>query len=680
MITDNANIRTCATIEADADYITAFAYLPAALGGKVIFRQQDNSPTADTFMYVDLYFVGDTKVTQPLSWQINSGIVQMDIDAKTDLQDRCGTTIKDLFNPDSISGTDCNTNTHTNCRIGDLTAKHGAILINEVGHTRRFYGDLKLPLSGENSIIGKTLAFKNGDQYFACANIVQYPRMTAEADFSYSNITGNIYFTQTSPLDPVNINLDLVNLRGEGGGYHVHKWPVPQKVELNEPMCDNDHVEGHFNPFSVNTGAGYPSAASTTPEKYEVGDLSGKFGMLNNMADYKKNMTDPNLQLFGKNTIIGRSMVIHKNDASGSRWVCATIWPGPDTPMNIAHAQFTYPVIGHIVLRQPAGMWYAETQIYMELNYGTMSTSSTANHNWHVHELPVGNDMLSQTERCMSVTGHYNPYVVDLAGDYSTMCNPANHFRCELGDLSGKHGKIDIRTVDGKTQKYFFSDMQLPLSGPQSVVGKSIVIHEANSGASRLSCADIMLTETRVVRVSKWSAAIDGSTPTGSVTISESALDFLTGMTKIEVNLSNLDSNVAAYHVHEFPTSPTTPEADVCQASDVGGHLNPFKASYPGPASASQDQYEIGDLSGKFDMMTGGAYSTSRLDMTLPLQGPYSIVGRSIVLHRSTAGAPRWACGNIEDVTPGSTLIEARAEFAGDITGYVHMVSLCLQS
>ena len=627
-------------------------------------------------MDVDLYFTSETNVSSPLTWQINSGLVQMDIDAKTEIQDRCGSTIKDMYNPQSITGANsCDTTTHTDCRIGDLTAKHGPITINNSGRTRAFYGDLKLPLSGDNSIIGKTLAFKNGNTYFACANIVQYPVMTAAADFNTDNITGKISFKQRSPLDPVEINMNLVNLRSGGGGYHVHKWPVPQRVGMNEPMCDNDHVGGHFNPWNVDMGLTYPTPASTTPEKYEVGDFSGKFGKLSSMNDYMRNVTDPNLQLFGKNTIIGRSMVIHKDDSSATRWVCASIWPGPETPMHVAHAQFTYPVIGHIVLRQPVGMWYAETQVYLELNYGSMSTSQTTGHKWHVHQLPMGDDMMSASERCMSVKGHYNPYVVDLAGDYSSMCSNENHFRCELGDLAGKHGKINIRTTMGKAQKYFFSDMQLPLSGPQSIIGKSIVIHDANSGSSRLSCANIMLKQPRKVQVSRWSATIDGSSPTGSITFTENALDFLTGMTKVEVRLASLHSDAAAYHVHKFPTSHNTRPEDICQASDVGGHHNPFQAYYPGPLGGSQDQYEVGDLSGKYDMINGVTYSTDRLDATLPLQGPYSVVGRSVVIHKSGMGAPRWACGNIEDVTPGATLIEARAQFDGDIKGYVHMVS-----
>ena len=35
--------------------------------------------------------------------------------------------------------------------------------------------------------------------------------------------------------------------------------------------------------------------------------------------------TDSHLTLFGKNSIVGRSIVIHKGDGTGERWACATI-------------------------------------------------------------------------------------------------------------------------------------------------------------------------------------------------------------------------------------------------------------------------------------------------------------------------------------------------------------------
>lgn len=674
-LTNNGNLRVCATIEADAEYITAFAHLPAGLGGTIIFRQQENSPSADTFIYTNLFFVTGAKTTTSFNWQINSGTVKMDIDASTDLNNRCGSTIGDMYNPDSPIGTGCSTDSHRNCEIGNLTAKHGEISVNADGNTKAFFGDLHLPLSGDNSIIGKTVSFLIDSNYFACANIVQYPRMAAVAKFSNDGVKGQIEFRQKSPLDAAQIHVDLSNLKLQGGGYHVHLWPVPQKVLETDNVCDGNSVGGHFDPFSTLPDPNYPSSATSTPDRYEVGDLSGKFGLLSTMDRYNKSFTDPNLQLFGRNSIVGRSLVIHKNMDGAPRWVCTTILTTDDTPMVTAVAKFTYPVIGYMIFRQAKNKWFAETQVYAELDYATSSFTPTVNHNWHVHEHQMGDDMLVQSNRCQSVGAHFNPYGVFLQGDYNSQCSPSNPFRCELGDLSGKHGKLTIRTDTGKAKKYFFTDYQLPLMGPQSILGKSITIHDANSGGGRLACADVIEKMPRVAAVTSWTTAGGQTAPSGSIKFTQNCTEIFSCMTSVDVHISNLRNQASGYHIHEFPTDPSTSPDSLCQASDVGGHVNPFKAPYPGPPSTtgSMDQYEIGDLSGKFSPLTGEAYSTNVLDMNLPMKGPLSIVGRSIVIHKNDATASRWACGNILEITPGGHLVAARATFEGTIRGTVHM-------
>lgn len=66
---------------------------------------------------------------------------------------------------------------------------------------------------------------------------------------------------------------------------------------------------------------------SGTNDEYEIGDLSGKYGSFLNLTNYKNTDFDYNLPLFGKNSIQGRSIVIHKMKTLGSkRWVCADVY------------------------------------------------------------------------------------------------------------------------------------------------------------------------------------------------------------------------------------------------------------------------------------------------------------------------------------------------------------------
>lgn len=52
-----------------------------------------------------------------------------------------------------------------------------------------------------------------------------------------------------------------------------------------------------------------------TVDQYEMGDLSGKFGALDNYAIFKTSYNDTLLPLFGPNNLLGRSIIIHKQVA-----------------------------------------------------------------------------------------------------------------------------------------------------------------------------------------------------------------------------------------------------------------------------------------------------------------------------------------------------------------------------
>ena len=73
---------------------------------------------------------------------------------------------------------------------------------------------------------------------------------------------------------------------------------------------------------------------------------------------------------------------------------------------------------------------------------------------------------------------------------FSDNFNAVHVHRCEVGDLSGKFGPImphvDLDVVD--------STGNLSLSGPLSIVGRSIVVHSSVDG-SNFECGTIQLVE-----------------------------------------------------------------------------------------------------------------------------------------------------------------------------------------
>ena len=116
------------------------------------------------------------------------------------------------------------------------------------------------------------------------------------------------------------------------------------------------------------------------------------------------------------------------------------------------------------------------------------------------------------------------------------------------------------------------------------------------------------------------------------------------------INLSGLGGSAGGLHVHQLPVPQQTgPEDNPCLRT--GGHFNPFNVDFslsPTAGLGSYDEYEVGDLSGKYGSLVGlEGRSDCFMDNNLSLFGEHSIVGRSVVVHKSPGG-DRWVCANIE--------------------------------
>ncbi|KAK4165530.1 Cu,Zn superoxide dismutase-like protein [Cladorrhinum sp. PSN259] len=100
-------------------------------------------------------------------------------------------------------------------------------------------------------------------------------------------------------------------------------------------------------------------------------------------------------------------------------------------------------------------------------------------YSYHLHDQPVSAD-----GNCSSTLAHLDPYQRGQA----VACNMTAPETCEVGDLSGKHGKID-----GPSATKSFTDLYAALvPGIGAFFGnRSIVIHYANS--TRLACANFTM-------------------------------------------------------------------------------------------------------------------------------------------------------------------------------------------
>ncbi|XP_038147263.1 uncharacterized protein cusr [Cyprinodon tularosa] len=498
---------------------------------------------------------------------------------------------------------------------------------------------------------------------YKCAQVYTMLEKEVRAVMNMGGIMGYFNFRQASPFDTTQFSLNLTNLRELVGPYHVHDFPVPS---VRSSQCSNDNVGGHWNPFKVDTTLSrYPSGPGSTHDMYEIGDLSRKHMSLKDKNASAGTFTDFNLPLFGQNSIVGRSVVIHEVD--GTRYACASIgYPGE---VVVGSAKFQTPLVGKITFTQLVNNPLSDVSIFMDLSYGDPTTTPTKNHNWHVHIFPISTERDDDEGQCSSTSGHWNPFNINTTdSSYTLHCNPSCPLCCEVGDLANKHNTIDLDTNVGQVNsKHFFTDVTswLTVSG---IIDRSVVIHEAQRGGPRIACANVTMVRVPEASVGSWFGP--GSSG-GQIKFSQAVPQ---GPTVINVSLSNLQSLAGGYHVHILPIVAGRP--DPCSDANILGHFNPFNwdiTTSPPPGTGTVDQYELGDISGKFGMLTDqNDYEAVFRDPNMPLTGPYSIVGRSVVVHYRNGS--RMRCADVSaDRNPRGQWTLASATFNGTVTGTIKL-------
>jgi Cu-Zn family superoxide dismutase len=123
---------------------------------------------------------------------------------------------------------------------------------------------------------------------------------------------------------------------------------------------------------------------------------------------------------------------------------------------------------------------------------------------------------------------------------------------------------------------------------------------------------------------------------------------------EITGEITGLSPGMHAFHVHEFGDC-SSPDA-----MSAGAHFNPAKAPHGGPHSEHRHVGDLGNIKADED----GKVVLKMTDKVIQLNGPHSIVGRSIIVHAmaddeksqpaGNAGA-RVACGVIGLSKPADT-------------------------
>ena len=141
--------------------------------------------------------------------------------------------------------------------------------------------------------------------------------------------------------------------------------------------------------------------------------------------------------------------------------------------------------------------------------------------------------------------------------------------------------------------------------------------------------------------------------------------------TRISLNLTGINK-AFSWKIHKYPVVYRGNRHYTCQESYTGGMFDPIRRSSGMNyttlcTNGMQNMCAVGDLSGKHGHLNSS--TGNLLDSNLPLNGPNSIFGRSVVLYNDSNP---WACALIDY----DDVITAMTTFRGTKTGITGTVRL----
>lgn len=105
-------------------------------------------------------------------------------------------------------------------------------------------------------------------------------------------------------------------------------------------------------------------------------------------------------------------------------------------------------------------------------------------------------DTLS-TNECNGVGPRLNEFDVSTSCIYNRDCTIFTPTRCETGDQTSKLGPLDVPVYrpfangEAEVGKYYFIDSGLSLCGPNSIIGRSVVVNDQDFADKHLTCTNV---------------------------------------------------------------------------------------------------------------------------------------------------------------------------------------------
>ena len=642
----------CANIEYPSDVTVAYSPFRNVFAGDIFFIEP-YSPMSLTTVFVQLSYISGSVNSTAHNWHVHNN----PIGGSGNCDDGGPHYNPRGINVNSPDYSYCSPSNQTACEIGDLTGK-GAQLNFKNGRSVAFYTDTELPLRDnglDETILRRSVvvhASNAGAARIGCANLIEYTARVAVVSFGEAGVNGQIIFKQSSPFSPTTVRVQLNGLSSRADGYHVHEFPVDEAIQSSSKCTA---AGGHYNPRNIVRNSSSP----TTFDAYEIGDLSGKFGGLLGLNSINSNYSDPYLSLFGTESIVGRSIVIHEPSARGDRWLCANI--GYDMEASEVFSVTTNinsdTLQGRLVLTQLANDPYSETTILLDFNVGppvlfssssstpmmtptpTQSMDNTSSSSLVMPSLPSSESSVVTSTSITTRSSSATP-MLSVTSMFSTTATSSTTTSVFTTALTSS----DVLSSSDTSSMVMTTTMMS--SSSQVITSVTPVTQSASSMTSIVTSSDISPTTSSVtddktsddkpvatsMEITSITTAISSSVSTDSTTLVATALD-------------SMSLDVGSGFMLSSPTPSVSPtgkpderrKKDVLRRQMQGTDdiflsiqsdcqprapvANPYSVS-ASCSPANQLACPIGDLTGKHGPLPPGRNLLT--DLNLPLTGPNS--------------------------------------------------------
>lgn len=291
------------------------------------------------------------------------------------------------------------------------------------------------------------------------------------------------------------------------------------------------------------------------------------------------------------------------------RTICLTILIVCNT--HYAHGEGTInrtnTILASVDLKGPSGvsglirftLQPGSESIQVNINVqGLSNINSTTSFPYHLHTNPISSD-----GNCSSAFGHLDPlHVTD-----SVICDPLVPQYCQIGDLSGRNGKL----MTNNSMNLTYIDPFLRMWPEDfSLLGRSVVLHGLNS--SRIACGNV-------------TSSVDGT-----------------------ADLNGIPTNMSSTYIKQYPDKPPPTTTVKYEPFIANTTVSAVLGTMTLPAALPNVQIapEIILSSQRFTQTINGSIQTMTLPVALPRATDFKYsTGAKLPTQKDSAGFTNLASG-----------------------------------